>query len=85
LTILSAPLLYAKLAALIRRNLALVVEGQHRGLLANGVSRTRGIIANLGTVRRRVDKFVFDGPFVEAGVPDFTGKLKPEETTFTAT
>jgi quinohemoprotein ethanol dehydrogenase len=30
------------------------------------------VIANL-------DKFLFKGPNFEGGMPDFTGKLKPEE------
>src|SRR5215467_2181310 len=40
-------------------------------------------MANLGysapAVISELDKFVFKGPHVERGMPDFTGKLKPEE------
>jgi quinohemoprotein ethanol dehydrogenase len=49
-----------------------------------GVDRG-GNIKNLGYVKADVigslDKFVFNGPFVEQGMPDFTGKLTPEQVT----
>ena len=49
------------------------VPGVHRG----------GNVPNLGysapAVISELDKFVFRGPHVERGMPDFTGKLKPEE------
>jgi len=47
-----------------------------------GVDRG-GNIPNLGYVRTDIiselDKYVFNGPFVSAGMPDFTGRLKPED------
>jgi quinohemoprotein ethanol dehydrogenase len=47
-----------------------------------GVQRG-GNVSNLGysatTVISELDTFVFNGPHVEGGIPDFTGKLKPEE------
>jgi quinohemoprotein ethanol dehydrogenase len=45
-----------------------------------GVDRG-GNIPNLGYVKAEIisdlDKFVFNGPFVNSGMPDFTGRLKP--------
>jgi len=42
-----------------------------------------GNVPNLGysatAVISELDKFVFNSPHVEGGMPDFTGKLKPEE------
>ena len=47
-----------------------------------GVQRG-GNVPNLGysatAVISELDKFLFKGPHVEAGMPDFTGKLNPEE------
>jgi len=49
-----------------------------------GVDRG-GNIKNLGYVSAEelsaLDKFVFNGPFVSQGMPDFTGKLTPEQVT----
>lgn len=49
-----------------------------------GVDRG-GNIKNLGYVSAEelgaLDKFVFKGPFVSQGMPDFTGKLTPEQVT----
>ena len=49
-----------------------------------GVDRG-GNIKNLGYVSAdelaTLDKFVFNGPFVSQGMPDFTGKLTPEQVT----
>jgi quinohemoprotein ethanol dehydrogenase len=49
------------------------VPGVHRGgnVPNLGYSKTE-VIANL-------DKFLLKGPNVESGMPDFTGKLQPEE------
>jgi quinohemoprotein ethanol dehydrogenase len=45
-----------------------------------GVDRG-GNIPNLGYVRTEIiselDKYLFNGPFVNSGMPDFTGRLKP--------
>lgn len=42
-----------------------------------------GNVTNLGysatAVISELDKFLFKGPHVESGMPDFTGKLKREE------
>jgi quinohemoprotein ethanol dehydrogenase len=47
-----------------------------------GVDRG-GNVPNLGysptATIENLDKFVFRGPLTEGGMPDFTGKLKPEE------
>lgn len=47
-----------------------------------GVDRG-GNISNLGYSAREtianLDKFIFNGPFTKNGMPDFTGKLKPED------
>ena len=47
-----------------------------------GVDRG-GNIPNLGYVNASIienlDKFVFKGPAMERGMPDFTGKLTPED------
>lgn len=47
-----------------------------------GVDRG-GTIPNLGYVKPEIiselDKYVFNGPFVASGMPDFTGRLKPAE------
>jgi quinohemoprotein ethanol dehydrogenase len=47
-----------------------------------GVDRG-GNIPNLGYVKPEIitelDKFVFNGPFVNSGMPDFTGRLKPAD------
>jgi quinohemoprotein ethanol dehydrogenase len=49
-----------------------------------GVDRG-GNIKNLGYISAEqltgLDKFVFNGPFVSQGMPDFTGKLTPEQLT----
>jgi len=49
-----------------------------------GVDRG-GNIKNLGYISAdelgALDKFVFNGPFVSQGMPDFTGKLTPEQVT----
>ena len=49
-----------------------------------GVDRG-GNIKNLGYISAEelgaLDKFVFNGPFVSQGMPDFTGKLTPEQVT----
>jgi quinohemoprotein ethanol dehydrogenase len=48
-----------------------------------GVSGVGGNVSNLGysmtSTISDLEKFVFKGPYTEAGMPDFTGKLKPEE------
>src|SRR5262249_61174246 len=47
-----------------------------------GVDRG-GNVPNLGYVKPEIiselDKFVFAGPFVNSGMPDFTGRLKPAD------
>ncbi len=49
-----------------------------------GVDRG-GNIKNLGYISAEqltgLDKFLFKGPFVDQGMPDFTGKLTPEQVT----
>jgi quinohemoprotein ethanol dehydrogenase len=48
----------------------------------HGVDRG-GSIPNLGYMNaafiENLDKFVFKGPFMDRGMPDFTGKLTMEE------
>jgi quinohemoprotein ethanol dehydrogenase len=47
-----------------------------------GVDRG-GNIMNLGYVKPEIiselDKYVFNGPFVASGMPDFTGRLSPAD------
>jgi quinohemoprotein ethanol dehydrogenase len=48
-----------------------------------GVFGVGGNVSNLGysttSTISDLEKYVFKGPYTEAGMPDFTGKLKPEE------